>query len=95
MAVGINIKLYNGIILNDSIQFSTLLTNSQILKFSNSLAPSTLLFPNYKLEPGIPEPMTNFQSMTKAPQDPFPNPPSHAASETSFPLASNNPSIFW
>jgi hypothetical protein len=37
--------------------------------------------------------MTNFQSMTKAPQDPFPNPPCHAASETHFPPAGNNPSI--
>ena len=31
MAVGINIKLYDRIILNISIKFSTLLTNSQIL----------------------------------------------------------------
>jgi hypothetical protein len=70
MARGINIKLYNGIILNDSIQFSTILTNSQIL-----FLPSTLLLSNYKLEPGIPAPMTNFQSMTKAPQGLFPTTP--------------------
>jgi hypothetical protein len=110
MAVGINIKLYNGIILNDSIQFSTLLTNSQILKFSNSqilkfsnsqilkfsnsLAPSTFLLSNYKLETETSEPMTNFQSMTKAPQGPLPNYPKSGASETHFPIAGNNPSIF-
>jgi hypothetical protein len=71
MARGINIKLYNRIILSDSIQFSTLLANSQILKFSSPFNTSAS---NYKLEPGIPAPMTNFQSMTKAPQDPFPTP---------------------